>query len=109
MALSLNKIHIIGNVGKNPESIETKTGNIITKFSVGVSEKFNGEDRTQWFNCTAFKYAANYILKNAVKGTQVYVEGSMQSNKYQDKTYWDLNVSKVLILDKKKDHHENNQ
>jgi len=100
--MSLNKIHIIGRVGKDPESITTKSGDVMTKFSVAVSDKYNGEERTQWFNCKAFKYSATYILNNVQKGTQVYIEGSMQSNKYEDKTYWDLITSKVLVLDGRK-------
>tara|TARA_R100001015_G_C4633230_1_gene197907 strand:+ start:4308 stop:4628 length:321 start_codon:yes stop_codon:yes gene_type:complete len=104
--MSLNKIHIIGNVGRDPESITTSTGAALTKFSVAVKSQSKGDDQTQWFNCKAFTNTATYVLKHVQKGTKVFIEGSMKSNKYNDKEYWDLMCNKVLILDGKKATHD---
>ena len=103
----LNKTFIIGNVGKDPESKTTLKGGMFTKFSVGVSEQIKGEQNTQWFNCKSFNAQAEYIQRNVQKGTKVYIEGSMKSNKYQDKTYWDLLVNIIEILDGRKQSDKN--
>mgnify|MGYP003131869003 CR=1 FL=1 len=107
--MSLNKIHIIGNVGKDPESKDTSMGSSLVAFSVAVSSKRKGEDHTQWFRCKAFNNTALYIERNVQKGTKVFIEGAMQSNKYEEKEYWDLIVNKVLILDGKKETNDNHQ
>lgn len=98
----LNKTFIIGNVGQDPESKQTLKGGVMVKFSVGVSEKIKGEQNTQWFNCKSFNSQAEYIQRNVQKRTKVYIEGVMKSNKYEDKTYWDLLVNKIEILDGRK-------
>jgi single-strand DNA-binding protein len=107
--MSLNKIHIIGNVGKDPESHSISMASSVTKFNVGVSTKRKGEDHTQWFTCKAFNNVGMYAMDHLQKGTKVFVEGAMQSNKYEDKHYWDLIVHKVLILDGKKATNDNHQ
>ena len=107
--MSLNRIHIIGNVGKDPENKSLSMGSSLTKFSVAVSSKRKGEDHTQWFNCKAFNNIGMYVTDRVQKGSKVYVEGAMQSNKYEEKEYWDLIVNKVLILDGKKETNDNYQ
>ncbi|QDP58413.1 MAG: putative single-stranded DNA-binding protein [Prokaryotic dsDNA virus sp.] len=101
--MSLNKIHIIGNVGRDPEEKATSNGNTLVHFNVAVSSKKQGNPHTQWFYCKAFNNIAMYISKHVQTGTKVYVEGSMESNDYQGKTYWNLMCHKVLILDGKKE------
>tara|TARA_R100000278_G_scaffold54958_2_gene45755 strand:- start:1117 stop:1437 length:321 start_codon:yes stop_codon:yes gene_type:complete len=105
--MSLNKIHIIGNVGKDPENKPTSMGSSLVTFSVAVSGKRKGEDHTQWFRCKAFNNIATYIMDRVQRGSKVYVEGSMQSNKYEDKEYWDLMIHKIIVLDGKKETNGN--
>ena len=106
--MSLNKIYIIGNVGDNPICKDTSKGGLFVKFSVGVSEVYKEQKNTQWFNCTSFNGQAEYIERNVQKGTKVFIEGAMKSNKYENKTYWDLFVNKIEILDGRK-KNDNNQ
>lgn len=107
--MSLNKIHIIGNVGKDPVEQTASMSISIIKFNVAVSSKRKGEDHTQWFRCKAFNNVGAYAMKHLQKGTKVFIEGAMQSNKYEDKEYWDLIVNKVLVLDGKKATNDNYQ
>ena len=108
--MTLNKIHIIGNVGKNPESKPTQTmGKSLVTFSVAVSSKRKGEDHTEWFNRKAFSHTGTYAMDRLQKGSRVYLEGAMQSNKFEGKEYWDLIVNKILILDGKKETNDNYQ
>lgn len=105
--MSLNKICIIGNLGKDPESKELNNGKLMTKISVCVSENYKGEEQTQWFTCKAFGNQASFIHRNAQTGSQVYVEGSMKSNEYEGKTYWDLMIQKIEILNGRKPNGNN--
>jgi single-strand DNA-binding protein len=75
-------ITIIGNVGKDPEQKEAKTGPM-AKFSVGVSTRRDAE--TQWYNVTAFGKTAEVVLKYVKKGGSVMVSGGLQARTYQDK------------------------
>lgn len=97
-----NTIVIIGRLTKDPEEREVSSGTI-AKFSVAC----DNEDRdktTTYFNCTAFGKSAEFVTKYLTKGRVVAVTGSHKSNKgSDDKTYWNVEVSKVKSLDKPKD------
>ena len=102
--MGVNNLNIIGNLGKDPERKGSGfNGNLVCKFSVGVSEKIKGEKKTTWFNCIAFGSTAEYILRTCQKGTQVFIDGPHRSELYNEKTYWTLFVNKLVALDKKKE------
>ena len=101
--MSLNKIHIIGNVGRDPESKPVANGNTLVNFSVAVSSKKQGNPHTQWFNCKAFNNTALYISNHVQSGTKVFIEGAMESHEYEGKTYWNIMCFKILVLDGKKE------
>ncbi|MFN0192629.1 MAG: single-stranded DNA-binding protein [Aestuariivirga sp.] len=92
MAGSVNKVILVGNLGKDPEVRHTQDGKAIVSFSVATSEtwrdKASGEkkERTEWhrvviFNEQLAKVAEQYLKK----GAKVYVEGQLQTRKYTDK------------------------
>ncbi|MBN9064416.1 MAG: single-stranded DNA-binding protein [Rhizobiales bacterium 65-9] len=92
MAGSLNKVMLIGNLGRDPEVRRLNSGEPVVNFSVATSEtwrdKASGErkERTEWHNIVIFnenlaKVAEQYIKK----GTKVYIEGQLQTREYQDK------------------------
>lgn len=104
----LNKICLIGNLGHSPEVKQVGDAKVAS-FSLGVTErgytKKDGtkvEDRTDWFNCQAWRGQADVIEKFVKKGDKLYVEGRMTSRKYNkdgvEKTAWDVNVSYVELL-----------
>ena len=87
----LNKVTIIGNLGNDPEIRRMASGGAIANFTVATSErwkdKHTGEskEKTEWHRVTAFGKLAEIIERYVRKGLQVYVEGSLQTRKWQDK------------------------
>jgi len=84
----MNKIIIIGHLGRDPELKYTPQGQGVTSFSVASSRKYKtaaGEQReeTEWFNCSAWGKLAEVCNQYLTKGKQVYVEGRLKSRTYQ--------------------------
>ena len=83
----MNKIIVIGNVGRDPEMRYTASGQAVTSFSVASNRRYrtaDGEQReeTEWFNCTAFGRLADTCNQYLTRGQQVYVEGRLRSRQY---------------------------
>ena len=86
----LNKIMLIGNLGKDPELQVTSDGTPFTRFSLAVSRTYktsNGErkEETEWFNIVAWRQLAETCEKYLHKGSKVYIEGRLAQRKYTDK------------------------
>ncbi len=83
----MNKIIVIGNLGRDPEMRYTPSGQTVTSFSVASNRKYtvNGEQReeTEWFNVSAWGRLAETCNQYLTKGQQVYVEGRLRSRTYQ--------------------------
>ncbi len=89
MGRGLNKIMIIGNLGRDPEMRYTPSGRPVTTFSVATSRTWNtadGEKRveTEWFNVVAWSSLAEICKQYLTKGQQVYIEGRLQSRQWED-------------------------
>lgn len=87
---SLNKVMLIGNLGKDPEVRYTTGGTAVASFSIATSEKFknrNGEfeERTEWHNVVLWGRQAEIAGEYLAKGRTVYIEGRLQTRKWQDK------------------------
>jgi single-strand DNA-binding protein len=92
MSGSVNKVILIGNLGRDPEVRRTNNGDPIVSFSVATSEtwrdKASGEkkERTEWHNVTIFNEALGKVAEQYLKkGGKVYLEGQLQTREYQDK------------------------
>jgi single-strand DNA-binding protein len=88
---SLNKVMLIGNLGKDPEVRFTASGQAVASFSLATSEKFKGksgemEERTEWHNITLWGKLAEIAGEYLSKGKTVYIEGRLQTRKWQDKS-----------------------
>src|SRR5215467_15864278 len=86
----LNKIMLIGNLGKDPDMNVTTEGTPFTRFSLAVnrrSKSSSGErqDETEWFNIVAWRSLAETCNTYLQKGSKVYVEGRLTQRKYTDK------------------------
>ena len=84
----MNKIIVIGHLGRDPEMRYLPSGQGVSNFSVATSRKYttsSGEQReeTEWFNCSAFGRLAETCNQYLTKGKQVYVEGRLSSRTYQ--------------------------
>ena len=102
----LNKIMLIGNLGKDPELQVTSEGTPITKFSLAVnrySKASNGEreKETEWFNIIAWRQLAEICEKYLHKGSKVYIEGRLQQRRYTDKNGIERTAVEVIANDMK--------
>ena len=84
----MNKIRVIGNLGRDPEVRYTPAGQMVASFSIASNYRYktaSGEQReeTEWFNCQAFGKLAETCNAYLSKGQQVYVEGRLTSRTYQ--------------------------
>jgi single-strand DNA-binding protein len=90
MAKSVNKVILIGNLGKDPEVKYTPSGTAVAKFSLATNERYkdkNGEwqDRTEWHNIVAWQRLAEIAGEYLKKGRSVYIEGRIQTRSWDDK------------------------
>ena len=108
----MNKIMLIGNLGRDPDMSYTPPGKAVTKFSLAVSRRWRDResneqhDETTWFNVVAWERLAETMNSYLHKGSKVYIEGRMTSRKYTDKegverTVWDVAASEMQMLDPK--------
>src|SRR6267154_131328 len=90
MPRSVNKVILVGNVGKDPEVKYTPRGIPVGKFSLDTNERFkdkNGEfqERTEWHTIVAWQRLAEIVGEFLSKGSKVYVEGKIQTSSWQDR------------------------
>ncbi|MGA7521182.1 MAG: single-stranded DNA-binding protein [Acidobacteriaceae bacterium] len=90
MAKSVNKVILVGNVGKDPEMKVAGTGTSIATFSLATSDRTkdqqgNWTDRTEWHNLVAFQRTAEIIRDYVKKGAKLYIEGRIQTRSWDDK------------------------
>ncbi len=87
MARSLNKVMLIGNLGKDPEMRYTPNGNAVTTFSLACSRSWvvDGETReeTEWFNIVIWGKLAETTAQYVAKGQKIYVEGRLQNRSWE--------------------------
>lgn len=92
MAGSINKVILIGNLGKDPEVRKLENGATLARFSVATSESYvdktTGEKRvnTEWHNITVWRGLAEVAEKYLKKGHKVYIEGKLKTRNWQDET-----------------------
>lgn len=79
----LNKVILIGNLGSDPERIETKTGTPMARFSIATQDRMD-PDKTDWHRVIAFGRTAEVCLEYLVKGRPVAIEGRVSYSTYED-------------------------
>jgi single-strand DNA-binding protein len=87
---SVNKVILIGNLGKDPEVKYTPQGTAVAKFSLATNERFKDkdgqwQDRTEWHNVTAWARTAEIAGEYLKKGGKVYIEGRLHTHSWDDK------------------------
>ena len=102
MARGVNKVILIGNLGKDPEVRYMPSGSAVTNISIATSEtwkdKQSGEqqERTEWHNVVFFNRLAEIAGEYLKKGSRVYVEGSLRTRKWQDKEGKDRYTTEIV-------------
>lgn len=119
MSRGLNKVQIIGHLGKDPEMRYTPSGKPVTTFSVAVSRSWNSADgerhsETEWFNVVAWGNLAEICKQYLVKGQQVYIEGRLQTRRWDDKegakhTSVEIVASEMMMLGDRRDSTNHSQ
>lgn len=81
---ALNKIQIIGNLGKDPEIKMNSNKKKIASFSVAVTEKGKAGEKTEWFNVIFWERLAEIVEMYLRKGSSVYIEGKLQTRSWEN-------------------------
>jgi single-strand DNA-binding protein len=104
MAGSVNKVILVGNLGRDPEVRRAPSGDAIVNFSIATSEtwrdKQSGErrEKTEWHNIVIFNENLGKIAEQYLrKGTKVYIEGALQTRKFQDKSGAERTTTEIVL------------
>ncbi len=90
MAKGVNKVFLLGNVGKDPEIRSTAGGMTVASFTLATADRRkdqqgNWQDSTEWHNLVAFQRTAEIVRDYVKKGTQLFIEGKIQTRSWDDK------------------------
>ncbi len=111
MSRGLNKVQIIGHLGRDPEMRYTPSGKPVTTFTVAVSRSWSSTDgerhsETEWFNIVAFGNLAETCKNFLNKGKQVYIDGRLQTRRWDDKegvkhSIVEIVANEMIMLDRR--------
>jgi single-strand DNA-binding protein len=111
MAKGVNKVFLLGRLGKDPEMKATQGGMTVANFTLATSDRQkdaqgNWQDHTEWHNLVAFQRTAEIVRDYCKKGSQIFVEGKIQTRSWEDKEghkkYWtEILVNDLSLLDGK--------
>jgi len=115
----VNKVILVGNLGKDPEVRYMPNGEAVANFSVATSESWkdkqgNPQERTEWHNIVMYRRLAEIAGEYLKKGSKVYLEGKLQTSKWQDTTTGqdryktEINAMELQMLDSKSDNNASN-
>ena len=101
---SLNKVTLIGNLGKDPDLSYTASGVAVAKFSIATNERWkdqegNAQERTEWHNIVAWRKLAEICGQYLKKGSKVYLEGKLQTRSWDDKNTGVKRYTTEIIAD----------
>ncbi len=105
MARGVNKVILVGNLGKDPEVRYMPNGGAVANVSIATSEQWkdkqSGEqkERTEWHNIVFYQRLAEIVGEYLRKGSQIYVEGSLRTRKWQDKQGNDRYTTEIIASD----------
>lgn len=100
--MSVNKVILVGRLGKDPETRYMTSGEAVTNATLATSENWkdkNGEkqEKTEWHNLVFYRRLAEIAGEYLKKGSQIYVEGKLQTRKWQDKEGRDRYTTEIVV------------
>jgi len=103
MAKSVNKVILLGNVGKDPEIRSTGGGTMVASFGLATSfnqkdAQGNWQEQTEWHNIVAFGRTAEIVRDYVKKGSKLFIEGRIQTRNYEDKEYAGRKIYRTEII-----------
>jgi single-strand DNA-binding protein len=99
----VNKVILVGNLGKDPEVRYMPNGNAVANITVATSETWKDkntgadQEKTEWHRCVAFRKPAEIIGEYMRKGSKIYIEGKLQTRKWQDQQGQDRYTTEIVI------------
>ena len=120
MARGINKVILVGNLGKDPEAKFMPNGNAVTNITVATSESWKDkqtgqqQERTEWHRIVFFNRLAEIASESLKKGSKVYIEGSLRTRKWQaqdgsDRYSTEIVASEMQMLDSLGEHSDHAQ
>ena len=102
----INKVILVGNLGSDPELRYTGSGVAVTSFRVATTERWKGQDgqmqeQTEWHSIVAWRRLAEICGEHLRKGSRVYIEGKLQTRKYQDQSGNDRWTTEIVAREMK--------
>ncbi len=101
--LTINRVTILGRLGQDPEVRYSPSGNAVATLSVATDESWNNkatgerQERTEWHRVVVFGKAAEFVRTSLRKGDPVYVEGRLQTRKWQDRNGQDRWTTEIVV------------
>jgi single-strand DNA-binding protein len=101
----VNKVILVGNLGQDPDVRSMPNGNAVTKINVATGETWKDkntgqqQERTEWHRVVAFSRLAEIMGEYLHKGSKVYIEGSLRTNKWQDQNGQDRYTTEIVAND----------
>ena len=100
----VNKVILVGNLGRDPELRTTPSGQPLAKFSLATTRKWkdregNRQEQTEWHNIVVWGRQAEIAGRYLTKGRQIYLEGRLQTDSWEDKTHGDKRYRTEVICD----------
>jgi len=97
----VNKVILVGNLGKDPEVRHLEGGNSVANFTLATNEYYKDKqgarvERTEWHNISAWRGLAELAEKYLKKGSQVYIEGKLRTRQYQDKDQQTRYITEII-------------
>ncbi|GAB3637783.1 hypothetical protein GCM10027422_33730 [Hymenobacter arcticus] len=97
----VNKVILVGNLGKDPEVRHLEGGNSVAHFTLATNEYYKDKqgarvERTEWHNISAWRGLAELTEKYLKKGSQVYIEGKLRTRQYQDKDQQTRYITEII-------------
>jgi len=98
---SLNKVILVGNLGRDPELKSTSSGSKVLEVNIATTERYrdkngNDQEQTDWHRVVMWQQKAEYIARNSRKGSSLYVEGKLRYRKYTDKDGNERTITEIL-------------
>ncbi len=99
----INKVILIGHLGQNPETRYTSNGNTVTNLNIATSEIWKdkntgkNQEKTEWHKIVLFGKLAEIAAEYLKKGSQIYIEGSLKTRKWQDKNGNDRYTTEIVV------------
>ena len=120
MPKSVNKVILVGNVGKDPEVRYSQSGTPVANFSLATNERFKDrndewQERTEWHSIVAWQRLAEIVGEYVAKGSKLYVEGKIQTSSWEDrqsgerKYRTEIVARDMLLLDRRENSGVNHQ